>query len=78
MDEDDCDSSLTAILDGADDSDNSQHDDVDDNDDFDFDDTGEVDEANYHPKVPTILPRLRFSGARNVDTIKDGAYVCFS
>lgn len=26
----------------------------------------------YHPGVPVIKPRRRYTGARNVDTIKDG------
>jgi WD repeat-containing protein 42A len=29
-------------------------------------------EQSYHPNVPTIRPRKRFAGARNVDTVKDG------
>ncbi|KXN89623.1 WD repeat protein iqw1 [Leucoagaricus sp. SymC.cos] len=28
-------------------------------------------ETNYHPGVPTIMPRQRFPGARNVETVKD-------
>lgn len=27
---------------------------------------------NHHPKVPVVLPRLRFAGACNVETVKDG------
>lgn len=26
----------------------------------------------YHPGVPIIKPRRRYTGARNVDTVKDG------
>jgi WD repeat-containing protein 42A len=29
-------------------------------------------ELSYHPDIPIIMPRKRFFGARNVDTVKDG------
>jgi hypothetical protein len=69
-----CDSPLITVMDdtsNSDDSDNGQHD-----RDIDFDvTTGELDEADYRAKVSVVLPRRRFSGARNVDTIKDGVQV---
>src|ERR1700733_2281850 len=46
--------------------------DVDSEDYLEFADSSEVDEENFLPHIPVVLPRLRFAGARNVATIKDG------
>ena len=32
----------------------------------------DVSSSNYGPNVPTIMPRLRYAGAQNVATVKDG------
>lgn len=52
--------------------------DIDEADDEDgyieFMDSVELDEADLQPHVPVVMPRRRFAGARNVDTIKDGEY----
>jgi len=32
------------------------------------------DVAGEQPNAPMILPRMRYTGARNVSTIKDGTY----
>lgn len=40
-------------------------------DDIEDEEAAEM-ESNYHPGVPTILPRRRYGGARNVETVKDG------
>lgn len=45
---------------------------VDSEDYLEFADSSEVDEENFLPHVPVVLPRRRFAGARNVATIKDG------
>ncbi|KAF9453071.1 WD40 repeat-like protein [Macrolepiota fuliginosa MF-IS2] len=39
-------------------------------DEFDKEEAAEM-QLNYHPGVPTIMPRKRYIGVRNVDTIKD-------
>ncbi|KAG6860377.1 hypothetical protein C0995_011984 [Termitomyces sp. Mi166 len=50
------------------------NDDDDDEDEnyLEFEDLRKHDENNYLPSVPVVLPRQRYSGARNVATIKDG------
>lgn len=55
----------------ADDGDPDDREDSDDDSDSDENDTME-DNNKFYPKVPVILPRRRFVGARNVDTVKDG------
>ncbi|KAF5388192.1 hypothetical protein D9615_000443 [Tricholomella constricta] len=52
-------------------------DDADENDDEEEDfleliGVDEANEENYHPMVPLVYPRQRYTGARNVATIKDG------
>lgn len=42
-----------------------------DRDELEDDEDAEV-ESNYLPDVPTIMPRRRYVGARNVETVKDG------
>ncbi|KAG6896389.1 hypothetical protein C0993_008471, partial [Termitomyces sp. T159_Od127] len=56
---------------------NSTDQEVDMTDDDDDDDAVYLslrrdDERNYLPSVPVVFPRQRYSGARNVATIKDG------
>jgi ethanolamine utilization microcompartment shell protein EutL len=36
--------------------------------------TSSADENGEQSNVPIILPRMRYTGARNVSTIKDGTY----
>ena len=45
----------------------------DDNDDDEADDEAEDEELKYFPSVPVVMPRKKFSGACNVETVKDGA-----
>lgn len=33
---------------------------------------GERELERYRPHIPIVLPRRKFSGARNVETVKDG------
>ncbi|KAF5390654.1 hypothetical protein D9757_002768 [Collybiopsis confluens] len=37
----------------------------------DEDNIPSAESINYHPWVPTVYPRRRYAGARNVDTVKD-------
>ncbi|KAG6868525.1 hypothetical protein C0993_001626, partial [Termitomyces sp. T159_Od127] len=46
--------------------------DDDDDDDEDYLSLRRDDERNYLPSVPVVFPKQRYSGARNVATIKDG------
>ncbi|KAI3612177.1 wd repeat-containing protein [Moniliophthora roreri] len=46
----------------------------DDDDDEDYEDEDQYNPRTseaFHPWVPVILPRMRYAGARNIDTVKD-------
>lgn len=58
------------------DGDENEDGDDDEDDDDEIHDIFRVDEPDYHPHVPVILPRKRYLGARNVATIKDGRHSC--
>ncbi|TRM67794.1 WD40-repeat-containing domain protein [Schizophyllum amplum] len=48
--------------------DNDEDEDADDED-------GDTEDPDYFPKVPTVMPRRRFAGARNIRTVKDVNYL---
>ncbi|KAK7060611.1 hypothetical protein VNI00_001377 [Paramarasmius palmivorus] len=50
--------------------DEGEHDQDEEESDDDMDEDNDNGE-NFYPEVPTILPRMRYAGARNVDTVKD-------
>ena len=64
-----------------DDEDEDEDDDDDDDDDEDdegagiiIDDISTGNYADFLPDVPVVLPRMRYRGAQNVATVKDGMY----
>jgi hypothetical protein len=46
-------------------------------DDDSSEENKEVHHSGDHAKVPLVLPRRRFAGACNVQTIKDGEWISF-
>jgi hypothetical protein len=60
------------------DEDDEDGDDDDDDDDDEMEDTGlypASDELDVYPSVPYVYPRMKYTGARNVQTVKDGKLV---
>ncbi len=49
-------------------------DEEDDEDEDEQGDDGDDDsnEWKYFPQIPTVMPRTRFAGACNIETVKDG------
>lgn len=58
--------SLVRLINDADDDDDDERMTTDDEDEE------ELDKGKFQPEIPTILPRKRYVGARNVATVKDG------
>lgn len=44
-------------------------------DDFDDESEDDEDDEHYFPNIPVVMPRKKFTGACNVETVKDGAYL---
>lgn len=63
--------------DGSSSSDNSENDDDDEDEDEETDNDLSVSDLNdrYRRDIPVVLPRRKFVGACNVETVKDGALV---
>lgn len=46
----------------------------DDSQEDEMEEEGAETELDDHPSVPIIMPRKRYPGARNVETVKDGGF----
>ncbi|KIL58630.1 hypothetical protein M378DRAFT_170377 [Amanita muscaria Koide BX008] len=69
----------TPVEDGSEDGDTDEYQ-LDDDDDglatsIMLDDPPAADESNILPEVPVVLPRMRYAGAQNIETIKDVNFV---